>query len=97
MSRDEAGVEDEEPSSPRDPICQATRWRSSKNCRRVVFFDNRGFSDPISQWEAFFPEVSTTGANVLQKRLHPVPPLEGIDPGFNTPYDESKHAAKLAV
>ena len=80
--------------STRDPIRPATRWQSSKKRRQVVFSDNRGFSDPISLWGEILPEILTTGAKALRKRLHPAPPLEEIDPGFNTPYDESKHAAK---
>ena len=44
-----------------------------------------------------FPEVSTTGDKALRKSLHPAPPLGEIDPGFYTPYDESKHASKLSA
>ena len=33
----------------------------------------------------------------MRKKLHPAPPLEDIDQAFNTQYDESKHAAKLAI
>ena len=34
---------------------------------------------------------------MLWKKLHPALPLEEIDPGFNTLYDESKHGAKSAA
>ena len=33
---------------------------------------------------------------MLQKRLHPAPPLYSIDPAFNTRYNESLHGEKLA-
>ena len=33
----------------------------------------------------------------MWKRLHHAPPLVDIDPAFNTKYDESKHAAMVAL
>ena len=65
---------------------------SKSKRKRHVFFDDRGYPDPRFDWEEVLP---TSGSSVLRKMLHPAPPLDSIDPAFNTTYNEAIHGEKL--
>ena len=58
--------------------------------RDNVFFDNRGFPDPIDNYDWL---MEKTVGNILRKRKHPAPII--ADPLFNNKYDEAKHGAYL--
>ena len=65
---------------------------SKSKRKRHVFFDDHGYPDPRFDWEEVLP---ISGSSVLRKRLHPAPPLDSIDPAFNTTYNEAIHGEKL--
>ena len=55
-----------------------------------AFFDDRGFSDPSSEYDQLLTNVD--GGTVLRKLLHPAPDLSGpVDPRFYSLFVPAKH------
>jgi hypothetical protein len=61
--------------------------------RQNRFYDDRGFSDQSHKFDVLLRTID--GGTIVQKRKHPAPPLDDIDPCFFVAYDEAKHGATL--
>lgn len=75
----------------KQPI-RVRKHKRGKKRDRSVFFDDRGYPDPQNEWDAILPDADS---QLIRKRKHPLPPLNSIDPDFNTQFNESKHGEKL--
>ena len=82
-------------TKPKEPIRVAKKRKapsSLKARKRHVFLDDRGFPDPMNDFEYMLPEVR---GEFIRKRRHPARSLNDIDPEFNTQFDPALHGEAL--
>jgi hypothetical protein len=56
--------------------------------RQNVFYDDGGYPDQSHDFDVLLHNID--GGTILQKRKHPAPPLDDIDPRFFAVYDQGK-------
>ena len=61
--------------------------------RQNVLYDDRGYPDQLHDFDVLLHNIDR--GTILQKRKHPTPPLNKIDPRFFSVYDEAAHGATL--
>jgi hypothetical protein len=76
---------------PGKPIRVARKIRGKK--RSNIFLNNRGFPDHSHKFDVILH--NTMGGPILQKRKHPAPPLDAIDPRFKATYNKAHHGERL--
>ena len=74
-----------------EPI-RVVNWVSGKK-RQNVLYDDRSYPDQSHDFDVLLHNIN--GGTILQKRKHPIPPLNDIDPRFFAVYDEAAHGATL--
>jgi hypothetical protein len=74
-----------------EPICVA-REIKGKKCLNV-FLDNHRFPNQSHKFDIIFHNVREEP--ILHKHKHPAPPINDIDPRFQSNYDKASHGNKL--
>jgi hypothetical protein len=64
-------------------------WRQAKN----VFYNDHRFPDQSHDFNVILQNIN--GGCILQKRKHPAPSINNLDPCFASKYYKAKHGAKL--